>query len=554
MFKAKYLRYMAFVFLTGLIWILIHYGIGTKVELRLQIEAQLGESIQVFYDNLKQGYPFDEAHAQRMALEGDQLLVSIPLKYMNKIRLDFDGPSQQILIKDITVSIWGKVIAEYTPGEILKTFNEIHDVQLEVVEDKLFINKIGGDSFIANNYIEINHILPLLWSIQLFVAVCLALCILFVIQNSMKPGNLQKVWDYRKEYLLVSIFFAFICLPNLIGSMMGDRESNENRQLKEKPVFKWQALASYPREYEDYYIDHLPFKNELSRLNSFLKYRLLNSSSGQYVIKGKEGWLFYNSKAKNDADTLADYMGSNHYTLEELELIKAQIIEKQTYLEQQGIDFYIFIAPNKSNVYSNYMPSYYTKFNETTKTDELVEYLRAHTDVPIIYPKEELLAASHNMETYYNLDTHWNALGAYIGYDVLMQAMDPQYVSIPLETLNISQEDINTGDLAGMINMNGLLEDHAYTLMDYRLDVTPQLVQEEGTTLYRYTSDSTNDKKLLMFRDSFASAWIPYFNKAFTESLFIWSHQFDRALIEKERPDVVVLEIVERYVDTLKNP
>lgn len=554
MFKTKYLKQVAFFFLTVFIFIVIQYGTGMKLDLKLQLEAQPGESIHVFYDNLKNSYPFDEEHAQRMTIEGDTLSIQVPLKHANKIRLDFDGPSQYVVIKDIEVSVLGKIIMHFTPDQILQDFNEVNDVQLEVSGDSIVLNKIGEDSFIANNNINIRYLNPLIWGMQLFIASCLALCILFIMQNSINPRSIRIIWNYKKEYLLISVFFVFICLPSIIGNIIGEQAYSENRQLKQKPEFKWSTLATYPREYEDYYTDHLAFKNELSRLNSFLKYKLLNSSSGQYVIKGEDGWLFYNSKAKNDADTLADYMGTNHYTLEELEAIKEQVIDKQQYLQAQGIDFYVFIAPNKSNIYSSYMPKHYTKFNPTTRTDELVSYLRAHTDIPIIYPKEELLKASQSMGIYYKLDSHWNGLGAYIGYDILMKAIDPTYESIPIEKLTVVQNDIDTGDLAGMINMNGLLQDDAYTITDYKPEVTPQLTQEEGSTLYRYTSNSTNDEKLLMFRDSFASAWVPYFNKAFTESIFIWSHQFDRALIEQEKPDVVVLEMVERYVDTLKNP
>lgn len=554
MFKMKYLKQVILLMLTVLIFMAMQFGTGIQLHLKFNVQAQPGESIQVFYDNLKDGYPFDEEHAQRSAIEGENLTIQVPLKYANKIRLDFDGPSQYILIKDITVSVLGKTIVHFTPTHISEKFSEVNDFQMEVREDAVVLNKIGGDSFIANNEVGISCLTPILWAIQLFIAGCLATCVLFVIQNSMKPGSVQRIWDNKKEYLLIGMFFAFICLPNLIGSMMGNKLSNENRKLREKPKFTWETLATYPRDYEAYYTDHLPFKNELSRINSILKYKLLNSSSGQYVIKGEDGWLFYNSKAKNDADTLADYMGTNHYTLEELEAIKAQVVDKQQYLREQGIDFYLFIAPNKGNAYSAYMPKHYTKFKPTTRADELVAYLKAHTSVPIIYPKEELLNASQSMETYYKLDTHWNALGAYIGYDALMEVIDSTYESIPIEALTVTQADIDTGDLAGMINMNGLLQDKVYTITDYKPEVIPQLTQEEGSTLYRYVSNSTNDKKLLMFRDSFASAWIPYFNKAFTESLFIWSHQFDRALIEQEKPDIVVMEIVERYVDTLKNP
>jgi hypothetical protein len=52
--------------------------------------------------------------------------------------------------------------------------------------------------------------------------------------------------------------------------------------------------------------------------------------------------------------------------------------------------------------------------------------------------------------------------------------------------------------------------------------------------------------KLVMFRDSFGSALVPFLAEHFRRSLFLWQHDFDPAIIAAERPDYVVWEITSR--------
>ena len=46
--------------------------------------------------------------------------------------------------------------------------------------------------------------------------------------------------------------------------------------------------------------------------------------------------------------------------------------------------------------------------------------------------------------------------------------------------------------------------------------------------------------KLVMFRDSFGSALVPFLAEHFRRSVFLWQYDFDPAVILRERPDYVV--------------
>jgi hypothetical protein len=67
----------------------------------------------------------------------------------------------------------------------------------------------------------------------------------------------------------------------------------------------------------------------------------------------------------------------------------------------------------------------------------------------------------------------------------------------------------------------------------------------------RYKSN-VNDLKVLVFHDSFTTALVPFIKESFGETVFIWKPNFNKTLIEKEKPDIVLQIVVERNLELLK--
>ena len=70
-------------------------------------------------------------------------------------------------------------------------------------------------------------------------------------------------------------------------------------------------------------------------------------------------------------------------------------------VEQKNIEYYYLIAPNKHSIYFDKMPSYLTKKNQESATDQLVQYLRKNTDVNAIELKGALLLKKQTQQLYY---------------------------------------------------------------------------------------------------------------------------------------------------------
>ena len=124
-----------------------------------------------------------------------------------------------------------------------------------------------------------------------------------------------------------------------------DTSNNENRELRKMPELSLDNIELFPLEFESYYNDCLPYKNQLTRWNSMLTLAVYGESASDSVTVGKDGWLFYTTKT--DGMPMEQYFGRDLYTSEELAFIADNLMATQTYLEEQNIEFVVFIAPNK---------------------------------------------------------------------------------------------------------------------------------------------------------------------------------------------------------------
>lgn len=355
--------------------------------------------------------------------------------------------------------------------------------------------------------------------------------------------------DINKK-ILIGAFLSLIILPTIVYRFIPEenKTNNENRTLATRPILNIDNYSDYPELYENYFNDSLGFKNELTSLYSKIKYNILDVSSNDAVIKGKNDWLFYDSKYKENNDSLGDYQRLNCYDDEMLEKFKKSLNDKKSFLDELGIEFYVYIASNKEEIYSEYMPDYYVKLKEESKTDILVDYLRENSDINIIYPKDELIKNKDKYQVYYKNDTHWNQYGAYIGFREIMKEMGSETPDI--NELTITENIKNNGDLSNMINMSLELKD-SEPIVNYRKDIRIELVEDKGKLMNRYKSTNTNGKKLVTYRDSFWINMAPFLAREFEESAFIWGRPFNYDQIRNEMPDVVILEVVERSLEYL---
>jgi hypothetical protein len=350
-----------------------------------------------------------------------------------------------------------------------------------------------------------------------------------------------------QQKLLVAVFLVFLIAPMIVYVFIRDTIDTENRENRELVQFSEVVAAplrSKPYVFQQYFNDHLPFKNQLVALNSLVSMRLFHTTASPLVLVGEENWLFFNNiGADNPID---DVLGITTYSEEDLERAAENIERRRENLKSQGIELCVMLVPNKEAAYSEYLPGYIRgKVADESRTDKLVAYL-SKNGVDIVYPKDELLAAKEKNHVYYKYDTHWNHLGAYTGVCELYACM-----GISLPTLDNYQLTIGTPakDLAELAGIGTFCEDD----VSYWTEGFGEGVVYEAENVdyghIRYTSDSEDNRTVLVIGDSYFGSMQPYFYLQFGEVIEINRNaaKYDPdELIARYRPDIVVLQLVER--------
>lgn len=358
--------------------------------------------------------------------------------------------------------------------------------------------------------------------------------------------------DKKSQKLYLILFIVVICLPFLYWLILGQNvvsDNYENRTLASKPTFSLDAYEDYSSQYESYFNDHFPFRNQLVPLNSLINYRVFNISTHESVILGKNKWLFFGDK---DDNPIGDYEGTRTFSDEEISKMRDSCLSIQTELEEMGIQFAIIIPVNKERVYSQYMPERYI-LSEASRTDLAIETLQ-EAGINIVNPKEDLLSLCSEYQLYYRYDTHWNQLGAYIGVCDILKSWEVEVTD--LKELTISSSELKKDyhqsarcDLALMLNLRDYVfdDDVEYSIEEcYSLDWSQV---EQMSPLHFINTQAINDKTIVLVGDSFTIAMIPALCTYFSE-VYVLSG-CTRNTLEEISPDYLIVEYVERHSEEM---
>ncbi len=186
-----------------------------------------------------------------------------------------------------------------------------------------------------------------------------------------------------KNIIYISLFLMVITVPLILMPFKLDKNANlnENRKLAKRPCVSFypQLLQKFPQEYTTYFNDNFGLRTTCLKLNFIIKYYLFNTSTSQSVIFGNDGWLF---SAMDQEDE--DYRGITNYNKQMLENLAFSLESKRVWLEKRGIKYLYIIAPNKTTIYGEFVPTSYNKIRSNDSLDDVVNFLKLHTKVNII--------------------------------------------------------------------------------------------------------------------------------------------------------------------------
>jgi alginate O-acetyltransferase complex protein AlgJ len=373
-------------------------------------------------------------------------------------------------------------------------------------------------------------------------------------------------YERTAQLAIITIFLTLLIVPHFVELSGSGSASAENRKMAERPdgSLILNSFADYATEFEKYYNDSFGLRDKLIRWNNRLRLFLFNESPISGVRLGRDGWLYYGAEWE-----LEEYENVMPYKPQDLEGIRKIQEDRRLWLEQRGIKLFIVVAPDKETIYGEYLPPEIHKIGSESRLDQVGNYFRSHPGIEFIDLREPLLRAKAAQRLYHRTDTHWNDYGAFIGYAALMERIARYYPAVKVPSIGdymVSTAEGNGGDLSVMLSLGDVIKEDRITLVPKStpraVDATRPYPDPVDLAAYpgrKMVVKETNDPylpKALIFRDSFGSPLIPFISESFQSSVFVWVFDFLPELIEREKPDIVIFECVERYIHSLakENP
>lgn len=417
---------------------------------------------------------------------------------------------------------------------------------VNVIDDGIDINltKTHSKLVISKTILDIiyEQLIGIYYKIAQAVAI---ICLLFLLFYTFSYKEIST------DQLFVFTFISIIFTPFLSQK---DNYTSENRQLAPFPdlnVNIWRI----PKSFNAYYNDHFPFRNTLRNMGNHIKYDIFNTSPKPDLVQiNKDGWLFYSSK-----DIRSVYQGTHLYTEEQLKQIKENLETRARLLAKEGITYYFVLAPLKHQVYPEHLPKGFEIVGSTTKREQVINYLKANSSINLIDPHQALIDLKNKYTVYYKTDTHWNRMGAFHVYQQIINRIRQDYPSISpaleLEDFEISRKVDYTGDLVSLLDMeNTFSREPYYFTPKFTSNYTSEEVgaKMEGEISFLFYNTNQKDKpRMVLYRDSFGEYLRPYLAEHFSYSGIVWCRQLSRERILKEKPDILIQETMERFIDDL---
>ena len=268
--------------------------------------------------------------------------------------------------------------------------------------------------------------------------------------------------------------------------------------------------------------------------------------------EGNEDWLFLGNahdqsvaKLRLTIEPSASYIKDNMVDFSTLSEVATQL----------GTQVALFVGPNKSSVYAEYLPKEVVpsaKRYSTFITDEL----RGISNLHVVDPTDFLIRnKSDEGHLYWRTDTHWNQKGAYIAYRSLLDELN-----LKVPTVNFSLAGTRQGDLIGISKLENFPlhadDDWKFEILEDSEIFAEELAHETEDTFgwkgVVVNSKATNNMITWVIGDSFTSLIRSYLNASFKEVHYVghWNDKLKTLpteLINADRkPDLILVVRVER--------
>lgn len=320
---------------------------------------------------------------------------------------------------------------------------------------------------------------------------------------------------------MIFVFFLFsISILNLLTSDKEFSES-ENRRLAQLPELNWRNVKSgrFSRKFETYITDQFVFKEFWVAIKSDME-RLTLKSENKGIFFGKDGYLL------------------EHYKKPD-ERLNENIDSINTFSNKlQDLSIYLLLAPNSVKIYEDKLPLFASPYDQLKTIEQVKENLNQDIEFIDVY---DVLKSKKDEHIYFKTDHHWTMRGAYYAYQVLAKHFGIK----PLNIRDFHSKIVSNtfyGTFYSKAN-NRHIDPDAIEIFQPKIDMTYEIfyqdVDKSTDTLYelkhldtkdKYSvfldgnhalmtikTNMKNNKKIAIFKDSYAHCFIPFLANHYEE-------------------------------------
>lgn len=319
------------------------------------------------------------------------------------------------------------------------------------------------------------------------------------------------------------VFISVICAVILVFSVsyfVKDSKSfseQENRSLQTFPTFRLKKLANgtYTEQLHNFYSDQILFRNELISFKAYSELAM-GKNENNSIVFAKDGYLIDKSEY-----TSANY---EHLT-KNLDKISAFSND----LNESGINSTVSVIPRKIDVLQDKLYPYYS----TERNDAVWDIVQSEG----IFSLEDELISRENagVDIFYKTDHHWTTEGAYYAYVSLSKVLG--YTPLDISEFMLSDvtdefygttysksgffssspDSIQIADRADNENFTTEIVDtntvfSGFYDMSYleKKDKYSLFLSGNNAHVRVYDKVNTGKEKLLLVKDSFSHALVPF--------------------------------------------
>lgn len=319
--------------------------------------------------------------------------------------------------------------------------------------------------------------------------------------------------------------------------------------------------------YQNQSIKNLYNTDKIQPLFGWLSYQMGISINPQQTYLGKDGWLFLGNTYMNGVEKKRKLSEQDKEHIQTI--IHNATLWKHWFLNQGVQSYTIMLAPDKDSVYSEKTPDW-VKNPMTTPLSYFKENNNENIYVVLLDALEQA-RQTYTLPLYFKTDSHWNQLGAWVGFKAFMHTLQQKHPHLrfnPYDFENaIYQYGNKQGDLTNFLHIANYVDD--YFVSSTHTTATPPTVEvidydnqtslgiksitfadsQHTPTLYK-NSAALNQEKVLWIHDSFGSSMVPFMLEHFKEVMHIHilgaTPEKITDLVRSYAPDLVVTTVVER--------